>query len=678
MTISQNATPTDMPAASATAPLCSGEDENDRLLNFYRQMLLIRRFEEALLAKFDAGALTGTAHTAIGQEAIAVACLAQLQSNDSVFSNHRCHAHFIAYGGDPRGLFLEILGDARGTCLGVGGSQHLHTGQFYSNGILGGMVPVATGSAFAKQIRANGGMSVCFLGDGAFGEGIVYEAMNMAALWRLPILFVVENNRYAQSTPIEMNLAGALALRPAAFGIATDAVQSNDVIELEHRFKRAFAHVRDGKGPYCQIVETYRLAPHSKGDDDRDPAEISAWWQRDPLLLARRNLDQNAVTSVELAVSAEIAAICTPPSDSRHLSAEALDPPGPQPVDGDSYVWRTRDSGSTMAAAMAAMFDRLMAKHGDMHLLGEDILDPYGGAFKIYKGLSSKFPDRVHTTPVSEAGITGIANGLALGGLRPVVEVMFGDFSTHIVDQLVNHAAKFTAMYGNNVACPTIVRSPMGGHRGYGPTHSQSLEKLFLGVPGLTVLATDALHDQEHLWERILTGNAPVLFIENKKLYASLLPEISDNQCGPFELTNDGCLFPVTRLSFRGTTHADATIVIYGGLLQLAMAAAEQLFIEHELIADIVLTTQISPCPTAPISELLRDPRLVAVVEEGFAGFGFGAELLAGLAQNGSLSGKQAIRIASRAAVIPGDATLEYEILPDTDTVVSEILRSLQ
>jgi TPP-dependent pyruvate/acetoin dehydrogenase alpha subunit len=254
------------------------------LATFYERMCFIRRFEETLLELFAQGKLVGTTHTYIGQEANAVGVIANLEpERDVVFSNHRCHGHYLAFTDDAFGLLCEVMGKAPGVCGGKGGSQHLCKGNFYSNGVLGSIVPVATGIALAEKKKGTGAVSTVFLGDGTMGEGVTYESLNMASLWKLPVLFVVENNYYAQSTPIELELAGSIPARGAAFGIEVAELDSTDVLEIHAAAARAVTRIRETGEPFFLVLHTYRFSPHSKGDDNRDPAEIEERRKRDPL-----------------------------------------------------------------------------------------------------------------------------------------------------------------------------------------------------------------------------------------------------------------------------------------------------------------------------------------------------------------------------------------------------------
>ena len=216
------------------------------LATFYERMFFIRRFEETLLDLFSLGKLVGTTHTYIGQEANAVGLIDHLDPDvDTIFSNHRCHGHYLAFTDDAFGLLCEVMGKAPGVCGGKGGSQHLCKGNFYSNGVLGSIVPVATGIALAEKRKGTGAVSTVFLGDGTLGEGVTYESLNIASLWQLPVLFVVENNHYAQSTPVELELAGSIAARGAAFGVEVDELDTTDVEPIHDAAGRAIGRIRE-------------------------------------------------------------------------------------------------------------------------------------------------------------------------------------------------------------------------------------------------------------------------------------------------------------------------------------------------------------------------------------------------------------------------------------------------
>ena len=274
---------------------------------FYRKLYQIRCFEETVLDNFPKGVFPGTTHTYLGQEANAVGVLSNLAKNDIVFSNHRGHGHFLAYGGEPYLLFAELMGRSTGVCGGRGGSQHLHWNNFYSNGIQGGIVPIATGMALAEKRKGNSTIVIAFLGDGTLGEGVIYEAFNLASKWHAPILYVLENNRIAQTTPIEMTLAGSISARFSAFDIPFCELETSDVVVIYQKAHSWLNYVRQTQSPAGFILHTHRFGPHSKGDDTRPLQQISQMQtQSDPLTIHGARLTPESRTFIESEVKIEI------------------------------------------------------------------------------------------------------------------------------------------------------------------------------------------------------------------------------------------------------------------------------------------------------------------------------------------------------------------------------------
>jgi acetoin:2,6-dichlorophenolindophenol oxidoreductase subunit alpha len=265
--------------------------EDPRNQRLYRKMRLIRRFEETLLALFEEGVLNGTTHCCIGQEADAVAIMEHLEPGDHVFSNHRCHGHYLARTGDTLGLLTEIMGKDAGMCRGIGGSQHICATDFKSNGVQGGIVPAAAGIAWANQLNGSDRVSVVFLGDGTLGEGLVYETLNIASLWKLPLWIVLENNGWSQSTPLAMNFAGSMTARFEAFGLPVREIDSTDVLAIDRVAAEELALMRSTKSPRVLIIHTYRLCHHSKSDDQRPAEEIQQRWTIEPLAIHGERLE---------------------------------------------------------------------------------------------------------------------------------------------------------------------------------------------------------------------------------------------------------------------------------------------------------------------------------------------------------------------------------------------------
>jgi len=294
------------PARAGNDPRLVGSPDESRGARLYRRMRFIRRFEESLLELFDRGLLNGTTHACIGQEADAVAIIDHLTEDDHVFSNHRCHGHFLARTGDALGLMAEIMGKPEGVCGGIGGSQHLCAPGFKSNGIQGGIVPNAAGIALAKRLEGAGGLSVVFIGDGTLGEGAVYESLNLASLWKLPLVVVLEDNEWSQSTPSSANLAGSMHDRFAAFGLPVFEIDSTDVEELDAVAERALDHARTHESPVALVIHTYRLCHHSKNDDNRPVDEVAARWELDPIEIHGRRLDPAARAGIDSEVESAL------------------------------------------------------------------------------------------------------------------------------------------------------------------------------------------------------------------------------------------------------------------------------------------------------------------------------------------------------------------------------------
>ncbi len=672
----------------------------------FRCMTTIRRFEETVLEQFSRGVFFGTTHTYLGQEANAVGVISALSSADIIFSNHRCHGHFLAYGGDPRTLFAELMGRESGVCGGRGGSQHLQWRNFYSNGVQGGIVPIATGMALAEKFKGTQALTVVFIGDGTLGEGAVYESLNLASLRQAPILFVLENNQIAQTTPVQNALAGSLRGRFEAFGMTGLELDSSDVLKIREAAIELIDAIRANGAPRYLVLHTARFGPHSKGDDTRTPETVvELKTNRDPLTRMAVKLDPQLRAEIEQTVATQIQAafqqaLNDPPA--KYLEVK-IDPGLSGTKSKFEIQSASQNHKQTVLESLNNGLQYAFETDQRVILLGEDILDPYGGAFKVSQGLSTAYPERTWGTPISEAGITGLAAGLALRGLRPVVEIMFGDFLTLTADQVINHISKFSWMYSggkaleDQVSVPMVIRTPMGGRRGYGPTHSQTLEKIFLGTPGLRIVAPSGLATNQLdspgglLSQAILDDPLPVLFIENKLQY--LLPVHESPDLGDWELLSnlqiDGPQagseargYPTDTLRLRGAPAAQISLAAYGYMVEMARQAIEELAYKHEIFAELVAPSQLAPLPTpgqsdihdplAPLFDSLQRTGRLLVIEEGNLSFGWGAEVLARSVERLSL--RAAGRVAGLDLPIPAAGLLESAVLPGKEQIIEKCL----
>lgn len=646
------------------------------------RVCLIRAVEERLLSLFAEGKLFGTTHTCIGQELCAVAVIGALDlDKDIVFAPHRCHGHFLAYADHPDGLIAEVMGRESGVCGGRGGSQHLCYRNFYSNGVQGGIAPVATGMALAEKLRGSDAIAVCFLGDGTTGEGVVYETLNLASLWRVPILFVLEHNGYAQSTPTALTIAGDISARAAAFGIPTDERAATDAPALAAHMTAVVSQVRRERMPFFQILHTHRIAAHSKGDDTRSAEQLAHARRHDPMLeLGALVGDDRLLLSREQA-NARVDLAVSRAESTPHLSLdgaieEARLQAGP-PADPVQVFARRTDEPRAVVECLNEALHAVMSASDAVVLLGEDIADPYGGAFKVTRGTSSAFPGRVFSTPISEAAIVGVAAGLSIRGGRPIVEIMFGDFLTLCADQIVNHIAKFRWMYNEQVQTPLVIRAAVGGRRGYGPTHSQCLEKMFLGIPGLVILAPTLRHEPGELLRRaVLRDSRPVLFLEQKTLYSRRLQyEPPAGLTFNLDESEHDALYPTATWRPMGT-EADLTIVTYGAMTEIVEQAMAESFAEDELVAEYVVPSCVAPLRIDAILKSVERTGRLLVVEEGTAPWGFGAEVVARVAESMTTRAVRCARVGARHLPIPNARPAEDQLLPDVSRIL-DAMRNL-
>lgn len=662
------------PSGQSPYPICATNGAGKPQIavddaELYRFGHFIRLTEQLVLDLFGRGLLSGTTHTCLGQELCQMSVVRALnEPDDAVFSNHRNHGHFLTYSGDALGLVAEIMGREAGVCRGYGGSQHIALRRFHSNGVQAGMTAIACGQALEIKRRGGRGVVAAVVGDGTLGEGLLYESMNLASIWQAPVLFVVENNGIAQTTVTRETIGGgSIEARGQAFGLRTwrldDAAPSfiSDVDAI-------VAQMRDGQGPGMLVIDTRRMGPHSKGDDLRDAAEREEIAARDPLAALGRRLPEARRAQIEAANVAglkaiEEAALASPESTFESVPQHAMR------AARDARPVRVEPSATNVRASINTALQALLESVPDVILLGEDMHEPYGGAFKVTAGLSTAFPGRVISTPISEAGICGAGIGLAMVGKRPVVEIMFADFLTLCMDQIYNHAVKFPGMF-DDCDVPLVVRTPCGGRRGYGPTHSQSVENLMVSVPGLTVVYGSHRHNVGQLLvDTVTRWPNPTVFLEHKLLYAEK-QDPANYAVVPADAADQGAaLFPTLR---RGSDAPDLTLVAFGGMLPLAERAAEQLEREEELSVQIVSPALLAPLPRRTLNALLMGSPRVLVVEESHHEFGFSAELLASLCEAG-YRGKAA-RAGLPPVPVASARSLERAQLPDEKTIIAAAL----
>lgn len=634
--------------------------------------LKIRAFENTLLSLYEKGLLNGTIHTCIGQEVIGSTIGLLLNEEDYILSNHRGHGHYIGRFDDYKPLLAEIMGKKEGCSGGYGGSQHVCGRNFISNGIQGGMTPIALGIAVSNKLKGNGAISVVFIGDGTLGQGVLYETMNFASVLNAPLLIIAENNGYAQSTPQKLTFRGNLKYRTEGFGFDyfnTSTLQPtmDNLIEIAGS---AIKNARK-KGPTFLEIETYRLNAHSKGDDNRFASEVNNARQNDYLSLLLEN--EVYLLKYQEYIS-ELNGLVDVLNKSESLSS--INKIEERNVLNPDFKLAANDDIRYNQKINRAMHD-LMAEYDNILLLGEDIIDrseytefQYGGAFKVTLGLSTKYGSRVFNSPISEQCLTGVSTGLGLSGFCVFEEIMFGDFTSLILDQVLQHLTKFEIMFNKYVRPSVIIRTPMGGKRGYGPTHSQSLERFFLGIPNLRVITLNKYISPFDIFHKLMLDNVPSIVVENKILYT----EKSDyylNDYYTYEVIKSA-LFPVVTLFPKDKySNTFVTILTYGQCITEIEYAAEYFYFEDEITFEIFCFSRIDKIDCQVVIESIRRTGKVLIVEEGYGYAGWGSELIAKISESEDMHLK-IIRMYND-YIIPCSLEAEMNLIPNKNSIINKI-----
>jgi 2-oxoisovalerate dehydrogenase E1 component len=631
--------------------------------------LLINEFEHTLLQLKNEDCVWGPVHASVGQEALAAATMAALKKSDKIAGSHRAHHQFLAKSLDyvvaetwnpvtdelptqayevVQKTMAEIMGLASGYCGGRGGSMHLRNaeaGVLGTNAIVGGGIPLATGAAYAEKYTQSGNVVVCFFGDGAVNQGAFHEACNLAGLWKLPIIYFIENNFYAVGTHADNSCAVKdLSLRADSYGMDGRIIDGNDVTAVYETVKDVVGGIRKGKGPCIIEAKCYRHYHHA-GDQPgssfgyRKKAEEKKWIKKDavtayPLALQKAGLlDKAEVGSIEQMVKTVVSKAldyCTTKEETHHV-CEALWP-NPETVaegirsDGKEFseiaFSKLEDFQTTQemiySDAIAAVTGRWMEKDDQTVVLGEEVASFGGGAYGATKNLPGIYPDRVINTPISEAGFVGLACGAAMSGMRPVVELMFPDFALVAADQLFNQIGKARHMYGGTTDLPLVVRTRISTGSGYGGQHSMDPVALFSLFPGWRIVAPSNAMDYIGLFNSAMQSLDPVLMVEHHTLYAIKFP-IPEGNLDYF------IPFGEARVVTEGT---DITLVGYSSITARLEKIAPQL--QEKGISAEVIDLRCLDLPSIDydtIGASIKKTGALVIVEEAPASASIGSKI---------------------------------------------------
>jgi 2-oxoisovalerate dehydrogenase E1 component len=671
-------------------------DVADLKTEMLRRMLLIRAFEETLAEAYARGEVpTEAIHLSIGQEATAVGVCFALQADDYMATTHRGHGHMLAKGADVNGMMAELLGKVTGLCKGKGGSMHVTeaaVGALGANGIVGAPYLIATGAALSAKYRpdqpartgararsgaGSGRVAVAIAGDGSTNQGMFHEALNFAAVFKLPAVFVVENNLYGEFTPLHEHAnVQRLSDRAAAYGIPGATVDGNDAWAVFAATREAVDYARRGEGPTLLECLTYRWHGHMEGEvaSYRDPDEIESWKQKCPIrrlegeLLESGTLTADEGGEIRRQAEERVSEALAYGQESPEPPEEALTEDVYAPEPAVLYRPAPAQPSTREVTYSAALFEALaeeISRDERVFLLGEDV--SHGGYFGVTAGLADEFgPFRVIDTPISEYAIAGAAVGAAMTGRRPVVEILFSDFITTCMDPIVNQAAKLRYMSGGQYALPLVIRTPGGGGIGMAAQHSQSLEAWLTGIPGLIVIAPGTPYDAKGLLKAAIRSNNPVLFFENKLLYTAIGP-----------VPEEEYLVPIGVADIKRPGE-DLTLVAIGAMVGPAMEAAEMLARRtspgRSIDVEVVDPRTLVPCDWATIvRSVVKTGRLV-VAEPGALTHGFGAEVVSRVTEAalGALKAPPR-RVAGADVPIPYTTRLENAALPDVDDILEAV-----
>ncbi len=682
---------------------------------------VIQNFEEAVLALKNDDCVWGPVHTSIGQEAIAAGVAAALTPDDKFFGTHRSHHQFLskamqyvvsgdwnpAVQGLPeeaetvvRRTLAEIMGLADGYCGGRGGSMHLRwkeAGFLGSNAIVGGGIPLATGTAFAEKFHKTGNIVVAFFGDGAINQGAFHEACNLAGLWKLPVIYFLENNEYAVATSIKDACAACdLSVQAASYGMDAHVVQGHDLMAIHELTKEVAAGLRKGGPPVLVEAKCYRRYHHagdqpgsafnyrSKEEEqyflEKEVVSSFPRWLLDEKIFSKKEIDQ--VTQQAADVVGKAVDHYTLPGEPRQVKQGFFPAP-------ESAVEGARSDGAELEGlsfserenfqsfdemkysdVIAAVTGKWLEKFPDAIVLGEEIANFGGGAYGATKGLPDKYPDRVINTPISEAGFSGLGLGTAMSGMKTIVEIMFPDFTLVAADQIFNQMAKARHMYGNTTDIPLVLRTRIAVGCGYGGQHSMDPVGLYALFSGWRIIAPASGFDYIGLFNTAMQSNDPVLVIEHHAMYTSKFPV-------PGNDTDFFIPFGKARIMEEGS---DVTLIAYGYMAWRIEKLASRLK-ESGISAEMIdlRTVDLPSLDFDTIGKSLQKTGVAVVIEEAPTNHSIGAKIAAELTERYfDYLDSPVMRLSSEDVPPSVSRVLEEEVMLDDDKITRMVQLAAQ
>ncbi len=675
-----------MPTIQSTASAADIRSDMDSaaLLSLFRAMLTIRHTEEELARCHQRGLVHGACHTYVGQEAIAAGVCAHLANDDPIFSTHRGHGHALAKGMPPGELMAELFGRATGCSRGRGGSMHLFSpeiGMMGTSGIVGPCILQACGGGYSSKLMQTGRVAVAFFGDGAVNNGAFHEGLNLASIWKLPVLFICENNQFATEVPFQY-ASGIpdVGRRAANYGLPGFEVDGNDVLSVFESARQAVAGARAGEGATLIECKTYRTRAHAEGMGDfayRTRDDVEQWKKRCPIaafkhrLLTEFGLAEEELQQVEAEVTAVVDAarqfaesspVPDPTSATAHTYSPARRVSFPAPPATDVPADKARMI-TFMQATHEALAEEMAANHG-IFVLGEGI-GKRGGNFNTTAGLYDKFGAmRLCDTPISERGFVGLAGGAAMTGTRPVVDFMFADFILDAVGEIVNQIAKMQYMSSGRLKMPVLLRGCIGVGHSAATHHSGSYYAMYAQVPGLRVVVPSNAYDAKGLLKHALRSDDPVMFLEHREILTTKAHVPLED----YEIE-----FGRAAIVRRGE---HVTVVALARIVHLTLSVCDQL--EREGISvELVDPRTVSPLDLDTILRSVAKTGRLLIVDEPPAPCGFAAEVAAQVTSAGFDDLDAPIRrLTGLFTPTPYSPSLEAVVIPTAESI-AEAIREL-
>ena len=636
-------------------------------------MLRIRRFEDKCAELYTQQKIRGFLHLYDGEEAIAVGIIRLLTEQDRVVATYREHGHALARGISMGAVLAEMFGKAEGCAGGRGGSMHLFSRDhlFYGgNAIVGGGLPMAVGLALADRMQDGEAITSCFFGEGAVAEGEFHESLNLAALWKLPVLFICENNGFAMGSALALTESQTdISAKAQCYDIQSEAVDGMDVVAVEVAARRALKYIAETGKPYFLECRTYRFRAHSMFDAQlyRSKKEVEEWRQKGPILRFQTWLNDSGllhsdeVSEIIVEVDEEIAqavAFAEAGTDEpvQTLTRFVMAPDRPEPPRPAPPGKRIE---TTYREAVKAGIVDAMTRDPRVFLMGEDV-GHYGGCYAVSKGLLDQFgPDRIRDTPLSESGFTGAGIGAAIAGMRPIVEVMTVNFSLLALDQILNTAATLRHMSNNQFGVPVVIRMATGAGKQLAAQHSHSLEGWYAHIPGLRVLAPATMEDARGMLWTALEDPDPVLIFENVMLY-NRSGDIAEN-AGPVDIDQ-------AAVRRAGT---DISLITYGGSLFKTLEAADALAVDG-ISAEVIDLRSLRPLDMETIGASVAKTHRALIVDEGWRSGSLAAEIGMRLAEDRFFDLDAPLgRVCSQEVPIPYAGHLEKASIPQADRIIA-------